>query len=244
MILANGCSFTEGYDLQSLDQAWPYCLGRALETPVKNLALGGVSNDRIFRTLKEELTKSQPDTVIVGWTDFSRNELSHRDGMYVRALAGCCLPENEIAPADTDHLHKNWLRFNHNVWINYRNWIYNVLFLQDYLTKSNISFLFFSAFNDNYINQFINETDASLMLADQSYQWRDKSIYAPERSIHREWQELVTLCRHIDLDKWVLRNQETMQSYLRKNNYATDATEHFLEDGHLEWSKVLAKELQ
>ena len=243
MILTNGCSFTEGYDLPSLNLAWPQCLGRELNLPVNNLALGGASNDRIFRTLKEELVNSRPDSVIVGWTDISRNELYHRDGMYVRATPNICLAECEVQPNDLPQLHENWIKFNYNTWVNYRNWIYNVLFLQDYLTKSNIPFLFFSAFNNNYISDFINETNISLKLADQSYQWRDRSKYAPERTIHKEWQELVRLCKQIKLEHWVLNGQETMQSYLLKKHYSTDANGHFLADGHLCWSKLLAKEL-
>jgi hypothetical protein len=243
MILANGCSFTEGYDLPSLDLAWPHCLGKLTNLPVTNIAIGGGSNDRIFRTLKESLVESSPDLVVVGWTSNDRNELFHQDGIYVRATPTHCLPECEDKAIDVSALHQNWVKFNFNQWINYRNWIYNVLFLQDYLTKSKIPFLFFTAFGDNYIHQFLNKTHSSLLLADQSYQWRDRQKYEPCKDIHNQWKELVKLCNQIDLDQWVFKSQKTMQSYLVEQHYHVDQNGHFLADGHEHWAKVLSKKL-
>jgi hypothetical protein len=118
-----------------------------------------------------------------------------------------------------------------------------VLFLQDYLTKSKIPFLFFTAFGDNYIHQFLNKTHSSLLLADQSYQWRDRQKYEPIKDIHDQWKELVKLCNQIDLNRWMFKSQKTMQSYLVEQHYHADQNGHFLADGHEHWAKVLLKEL-
>ena len=49
-LVANGCSFTYGDGLDSpTTQAWPKLLADKLGVPVVNLALGGASNDRIYR---------------------------------------------------------------------------------------------------------------------------------------------------------------------------------------------------
>lgn len=242
MILANGCSFTEGYDLESTDLAWPSQLGKIKNIPVHNIALGGASNDRISRTLKEALVTIRPEIVVVGWTTIDRNELHHRDGFYVRATSQNCLVECEEIPNDVDLLHQNWLKYNHNSWINYRDWIYSVLFFQQFFEELKIPYLFFTALGNNYINEFINQTDKSLALADKSYQWRDRKKYQPERTIHKEWKELVNLCQQVNQDRWVLRNQCTMQNYVK--NYGVDSTGHPTAPAHLAWAEVIADHLK
>jgi hypothetical protein len=242
MILTNGCSFTEGYDLPDKSLAWPSQLGTLLNQSIKNLALGGSSNDRIVRTMKEELFQLNPSLVVIGWTTNDRNELHHSQGFYVRATGHGCIPECEQVPEDINILHNNWAKYNLNSWVNYRNWIYNVLFFQTLFEKLKIPYIFFTALGDNYINEFINQTDKSLFLADTSYQWRDRTKYLPERTIHKEWKELVTLCQQINLNHWALQNKVTMHQYL--SNYPKDATGHPLGDGHEVWARVLAKHLQ
>lgn len=243
MILTNGCSFTEGYDLGNAELAWPYQLANMLNQSCKNVALGGSSNTRIARTLREHLIKEKPNLVVVGWTDFSRSELSHKEGMYVRAMSTGCLAESEYQPSDLGDLHKNWALYNYNSWINYRNWIYDVLDLQSHLSALNIPFKFFTAFGNNYIYEFLNDTDKALALADLSWQWRDRRQYDPERTIHSEWQELFQLVKQIDLTTWVDCGHETMSSYLEKNKYATDSTGHYLADGHRAWAEHITKEI-
>lgn len=243
MILVNGCSFTEGYDLPNASDNWPNQLGNIINQPVVNLALGGASNDRIVRTLKESLSQTKPDIVVIGWTQFNRNEISHQQGAYVRATPRGCLVECEFQFNDLPLMHEHWLTHNQNSWINYRNWIYNVLFFQQYFQELKIPFLFFTSFGNNYINEFLNESDASLSLADQSYQWRDRNRYDPDRTIHTQWQELVKLCRQINLEHWALKNTQTMQEYLVDLNFVTDRNRHFLADGHRAWAELIAQEL-
>lgn len=242
MILTNGCSFTEGYDLPAAELAWPGQLEKITGQKVKNLALGGASNDRIARTLREELIHSTPDAVIVGWTAIDRNEIYHTDGFYVRATSHNCIAECEIVPGDINLLHKHWLTHNFNQWINYRNWIYNILFFQKFFESVKIPYLFFTALGPNYINEFINQTNNSLVLADYSYQWRDRLKYLPEKTIHKEWQELVTLCQQIDLNRWVFNNRITMNEHL--SGHKRDQTGHPGTDGHLAWAKIISNHLK
>lgn len=244
MILANGCSFTEGYDLKDNTLSWPYQLGKIIDKPVTNLALGGASNDRILRTTIEHLIEHRPSVVIIGWTDHSRNELTHHQGFYLRATAQHCLASSEHIPSDLDHIHQQWLNYNFNEYINYRSWIYSVLHIEMICKALNIPCKFFSAFGNNYINEFNNETNTSLLLADKSYQWRDRKLYAPEKTIHKEWQQLVRLCKQINLDNWILKNSQTMKQYLKSRKYATDDNGHFLADGHRCWAELVVKELQ
>ena len=244
ILLSNGCSFTEGYDLPSKESSWPYQLGSILNYNVVNLALGGSSNDRIYRTTVEYLnTHSDPDLAIIGWTIFNRAELSSANGLYLRLTNTDALADTTELTQDLSNVHKFWLTNLYNEYINYRNWLHNILHLQNYFAVKNINYRFFSAFSTNYIMDFITGSELALLLADQSFQWRDRSRYAPCRDIHKEYQELATLVNQIDLSCWVMYNKHTMQSFLDTYNCARDATGHYLEDGHKHWAEQIQKEL-
>lgn len=238
MIFVNGCSFTEGYDLPDQTQRWSDVLSRMLDKKVNNVSLGGASNDRIFRTTKEHLIEHDPELVVIGWTQFDRNELSHSEGFYVCCHGIVSLPECEYIPDNMEQFHRSWIIYNHNKWINYRNWIYNLLFLQKYFKQAKIQYRFFTAFDYNYIYDFLNETDSALELADLSYQWRDRKKYQPERSIHKEYQELTEKVKQIDLTNWV-HPFSSMGEFLGNRGYKTDNTGHYLKDGHQRWTQEI-----
>lgn len=239
--MVNGCSFTEGYSLPNQNLAWPGRLGVLSNQSVINLALGGASNARINRTTLEYLTcNPAPDLVIIGWTHTQRDELSCRQGQYLRLTTENCLVDskNEL-PDDLSHIHKFWATELNNDYINFRNWIYYVLHLQDYLETKKIKFLFFLALGENYINEFIKNSDIALHLADKSCQWRDRSRYLPCREIHSQYQELCELVNRINLSNWIFENDCTMNQYLRRKNFSVDQTGHFKEDGHQHWAEVI-----
>jgi hypothetical protein len=138
-----------------------------------------------------------------------------------------------------DEIHQFWAIKLHNRYINYRNWLTYVLHLQDYFQTKKIKYRFFTALDTNYINDFLVDSDQSLLLSDLSWQWRDRSKYKPCRDIHHEHQELRTLVSKIDLTQWVGDPQQTMQSYLATHNFPTDKTKHFLADGHSAWADYI-----
>jgi hypothetical protein len=75
-ILAVGCSFTAGAELPNpATSAWPNLIGKLNNRTVKNLGLGGASNDRTFRLVVEETAQQRFDLVIVQWTEPSRIEI-------------------------------------------------------------------------------------------------------------------------------------------------------------------------
>jgi lysophospholipase L1-like esterase len=243
ILLSNGCSFTEGYALSTPNSSWPFRLSDNLNGNVVNLALGGAGNDRIYRTTIEYLNvNSTSDLIIIGWAGLNRAELSHESGLYLR-LGADILADTRQLNQDLSHVHKFWLTDLYNQYISYRNWINYVLHLQNYFDIKKINYRFFLAWGTNYIKEFINESDLALELADQSFQWRDRTQYAACRSIHKEYQELVHLTKQIDLSKWITNNQYTMQSFLNTKDCITDDTGHFLEDGHQIWAEQIKKTL-
>ncbi len=80
-LVVNGDSFTYGDGLEKPSvQAWPILLANRLGVPVANIALGGTSNDRIYRTTVDYIfadTGSDPFYVI-GMTACNRREEYYR----------------------------------------------------------------------------------------------------------------------------------------------------------------------
>ncbi len=244
MILTNGCSFTEGYGLGDASLNWPSQLSRKLSLPVTNLALGGASNSRIARTTREALAQTgHKKLVVIGWTMFDRNELMHEQGYYLRATKDGCIPDSEARPDNLDVMHKHWITHSYNFWLNYRQWLYDVLDLQSHLLYRGVKFKFFTAFGDNHLADFKLNSATAMDIAEKSWQWRDRSMYEPDKELHKEYQELFQLVRQIDLTHWVTRNKDTMQSWLSTRNFQTDNTGHFLQDGHLAWSDRIAEDI-
>lgn len=248
MIVCNGDSFTDGFYLSNRDHSWPGCLQTITGSPVKNIAMGGSSNQRITRTTKEALVNyDSVDAVIIGWTGNSRNELFSANGDYIRATTGLCLGEKTDNTENRDQLavlHKNWLVHNFNPWLNYRQWIFDTLFLQDYFKSKKIKYKFFSAFEDNLIQDFLEENDTSLEFANHAWVPWDKEKFAPDRTRHIDWIEMTKLVKKIDLSGWILDNKETMSSYLDKIGITEkDEGGHPLEGGHQAWAKVIMEHL-
>jgi hypothetical protein len=76
-LVVNGDSFTYGDGLEQPSvQAWPILLANRLGVPVANIALGGTSNDRIYRKTVDYIfadTGSDP-FYIIGMTSCTRRE--------------------------------------------------------------------------------------------------------------------------------------------------------------------------
>jgi hypothetical protein len=239
-LFTNGCSFTEGYDLPDPSMAWPSVLSNSIKYDVNNIALGGGSNDRIFRTTIEYFNiHTAPDIAIIGWTFNDRAELSHHSGVRLRLTSNACLPDTTEMTEDLTLVHKFWTTQLYNRYLNYHAWVHSILHLQEYFKSKKIQYLFFTAIGNDYIHEFINNTDLALELADQSWQWRDRARYAPFRNIHREYQDLRLCIAKIDLTHWVSQANYTMGQYLQNQGFKSDCTGHYQIDGHLAWANHL-----
>lgn len=110
-LLTNGCSFTQGiYDNFEEQDAWPYQLGKLLDWDVVNLAEGGGSNARIFRTTMEYLLDNTPDYVAIAWTQTDRYELPYHTGDIIRIMHGMAMPEYDESVTDIPELREFWYR--------------------------------------------------------------------------------------------------------------------------------------
>lgn len=79
MFFANGDSHTIGSELEE-KKAYAFSLSRKLNfNSIKNIALGGASNDRIIRTTNNYLQycdfkKIYPKFILIGWSNYNRQD--------------------------------------------------------------------------------------------------------------------------------------------------------------------------
>lgn len=241
-VLANGCSFTEGYNLVDPQLAWPCQLGKILNQDVINLAVGGGSNDRIYRTTVEYCNTQTPEYVVIGWTGLPRNELSHSSGTYLRMAPYCKLADDCELLDDLTGIHQFWIRNLQNEYINFRNLLHYILHLQDYFKIKKICYKFFTALSPNYIYEFLCNSDYALDLAEKSFSWAKNTdkYKVPSKEDHVKYCDLKQLVDKIDLTNWVMHNT-TMNNYLIDNHYKPDDTHHPTAPGHAHWAKTLSQ---
>ena len=75
-ILFVGCSFTKdcGFtEINQLNHHWPNLLANHYNCELKNIAIGGMSNEEIFLRATEEILHQKYDLVIVMWSSLSRH---------------------------------------------------------------------------------------------------------------------------------------------------------------------------
>jgi hypothetical protein len=240
MIYCNGCSFTEGFNLNNPANSWPAVLGQELNQSVINQASGGGSNDRIYRTTIEYCNTHVPDYVIIGWTTNTRNELSHTKGTYLRLAPKTHLADDSELPDNLESIHKFWLQHVYNEYINFRNMVHYILHLQDYFKSKKITYRFFTALGQLHLRSFLQESPKAFELAQQSFYWKQyRNDFDPEpKETHVKYQELKDLVKKIDLNNWIMHDT-TMFDYLKNNNYQIDQTGHPGIDGHAQWATVI-----
>lgn len=130
MILTVGDSFTYGSELADRRTAWPYLLGR----PVKNLGLGGSSNDRIFRTVVEETSLTKFDLVVVAWAFPNRKEVFNNT-----TKAPICI---NYTHEDKLPWVRDYFKFNYDKDFAFRQWLTQIVALQGYLKSIGQKYIF------------------------------------------------------------------------------------------------------
>ena len=154
ILLTNGCSFTQGiYDNFEEYDAWPYQLGKLLGCDVVNLAKGGGSNARIFRTTIEYLLENQPNYVAIAWTQTDRHELPYRDGDIIRIMHSQAMPEVNEDIQDIPELRRLWYKHCDNNLAGIQRTVYYIRSLIMVLTARSIPYTMSWAMQSDYITQ-------------------------------------------------------------------------------------------
>jgi len=238
MILVNGCSFTECWNLENREQAWPNIVSKELSQPLVNLAIGGGSNSRIARTTQEWLyTNEKPDLVIIGWTSFVRNELSSYNGQYIRMTPHSSLIEDNSLHhnPDTNLLHEIYYRCCHNDFLSLKDTLRHMITMDKLLTSMGIPYIFFNAMHDNHFSEIISGKLDEISKSAFEY-YAHEPVQFPE-SLQITTQYLKSLIKSLNHDSWLWWPDGT---YCKNFNFcARDSSGHFLEQGNLLMAKTL-----
>lgn len=111
--VTNGCSFTYGDELlDPVNEAWPAVLAKKFGVPVVNLACGGTSNDRIYRTTANYFfidTGSNPFYIFGMTSHLRREEYFEYAKSYIPVQIGypSTDPPDKMLPVYEDFLTRN-----------------------------------------------------------------------------------------------------------------------------------------
>lgn len=150
MILVNGDSWSGGRTYEKLSDTWPFQMAEKYQLSVENLAWGGASNHRIFRTTIEYLytCKLPISHLIIGWSSFDRFEFPTTSGSYARitAMGIPCFENTSVPIPHIKQLKKIYYEQMYNETLVYSSFLNNLLVLQDLCRYKNIKFLNFNSF--------------------------------------------------------------------------------------------------
>lgn len=234
MLYTVGCSFTYGHELEDRTKtAWPYLLGNLLHMDVVNLAISGVSNDYIMRTIITNVlsqTITSNDLVIVGWTGEFRKEFYNTYSQKYITLKKqrTSYVDESLMTFSSD----KYLDDIHSVTTLFFDTFYNnsliaindklqaIILLDSFLMQHNISHMFFNAVG----NVDWKNLDAKFLLKIQKEQ--NKSIIESYTLRYSELQK----CNNMILSP-------SMEQFCLK--YPMGKYYHPLEEGHKEWTDFL-----
>jgi len=244
-LVANGCSFTEGYYLDNKTLAWPGVLSKMLNTDVHNLAIGAGSNDRIFRTSIQHLHLDQDiDFLVIGWTGLARSEIPLHNGSYVKITPfGLSVEDGSLrSNPSLEYLEDFGTKFyqwhyNKFVWV--KNLLCNIITLQTLCEKKKIKLKQFFA-----LEPLIIDPISLVKLCEDSYEFFQlENLPFPPFEARDHMVELIqNLIEQIDTANWIGWPTTTMLDSCK--NFKFDKTGHPMEDGHQYWATVIYDSLR
>jgi lysophospholipase L1-like esterase len=168
-ILTVGDSFTFGEELTDRNQAWPFLLAAQLNATVTNMARPGSGNKRMVRYVMEHIAEGHnPDLVVIGWSSAGRMEFADEDGFFDvwPGYSGRMFANEQ--PWRLDLL--DYINRHHNEEYLYRQYVLDVILLQNFLTCQGIKYIMIRAVgNEYYHNTYHKLTKLLNDLVDDRY---------------------------------------------------------------------------
>jgi hypothetical protein len=230
MIVANGCSFTEGYYLDNTESAWPDQLGKLINHSVVNLSQGGGSNQRIFRTTIDYLTTNTPEYLIIGWTDISRFEFPIINGTYARITnTDVLFQEPLVSNPDQQQIHQFYYKNLFNPYLNTIDLLNYIITIQELCYAKNIKHLFFHAFT-------IPRFDSILKDYHEYYRYEEHQLDDKLSVAKSNLESKISKINQKFFWNW----NSTMMDWCKFQKFEFEPSGHPTEQGHLEFAKELS----
>jgi len=148
-LLTVGDSFTYGEELvDPLISAWPFLIGNKLGYEVTNLGRPGSGNTRMVRHCVEQVDNY--DMAIIAWSHFARIEMADEGGFYDLWPGGGHLPHRGWAEWRWEII--NYFTKHHNDDYLYRQYLLNIILLQNFFKANNKRYLMLDSFGNHQTN--------------------------------------------------------------------------------------------
>ena len=158
-VLTVGDSFTYGDELVDINQAWPYLLQNKLSCELTNLGKPSIGNTSMVRTIVEQ--SADYDLIIIAWSHYARIEFADEYGIYDTwpGHRGRMFTENVSYRIDLI----KYLDKYHNDNYLYRQYLINILLIQNFIQQQNKKYLMLDSFGNNF-NDFGNDNQITQLL--------------------------------------------------------------------------------
>jgi hypothetical protein len=157
-ILFSGCSFTAecGFVNENrLKYHWPQLIIKKYNSDIKNIAVGGMSNEEIFLRTSEELINQKYDLVIVMWSGIEREwEYFAEKNIDDFTIINRGEPDgfNSSDPNIKLYARLHYTYFN-NLYVKLKKWLILTIALEKLLKASDQPFIFIKGF-ENLLEDF------------------------------------------------------------------------------------------
>lgn len=230
-----GCSLTSGDDITDLNQTWPYLLSSKMSCELENFSYSNASNQSIADKVVEKCDTNS--FVIVCWTAQFRHQIYHNN----KKIDYNVLTEEDqkvIAldekiqemPKDLENMitiQKKYIDEEQY----YKQFLQNVLWLQQYLKDQKISYLFC------YGN--------SMSISFNTKSWNVKpqassNLYNPNILIQK-----YPFIKSIDETHFLdfFEPHKSFWEHCVAKNFILGPTRHPLEDGHKFWADYISERI-
>ena len=144
-LLTVGDSFTFGDELADQNLAWPYLLAEKINSTIINLAKPASGNTRMIRYIIENVNNF--DVCIIGWSHYARTEIADQRGMY-DIWPGCSPEPHRQQLSWRSEIIDYYTRYHNDDYL-YRQYLINIILLQQYLISNSKRYLMLDAFGNH-----------------------------------------------------------------------------------------------
>lgn len=208
-VLFAGCSLTcnSGFTDKNLKFHWPVLFSKKYCFDVKNIAIGGMSNNEIFYRSIETTLESKPDIAIVMWSQINRRWEYYSDNNVddFTIMNSSCDAYNSHLDEVQQFAKLSQVYFV-NTYVNIKKWFCYSIALANYFKNNDIDYIFLRGF-DNHIDELYSifqKPDENLDITRSSDQIKRMFDFTnrPDDYIIKKVQELKTLYKTTSKLNW------------------------------------------